>query len=372
MSEFGTVRVALAERGYDIVVGRGILAEAAKYIQPLLARPRVAIVTDANVESLHLPVLLESLNRAGIQSTVTVMPAGEETKSFAHLERLLDQLLDARIERTDTIVALGGGVIGDLTGFAASVLRRGTPVIQIPTTLLAQVDACIGGKTGIDTRQGKNLVGAFHQPRLVLEDISVLDTLPRRELLAGYAEVVKYGLLGDARFFEWLEQNGRKALAGDQAARSYAVLTSARMKAEVVAGDERESGQRALLNLGHTFAHALETELGYDGRLLHGEAVAAGMVLAFELSQKMGLVTAADTARVRHHLAQVGLPAGLPAAAPAGGWNPRRLLDHMGQDKKVKSGALTFILLKGIGRAFVSREVAERDVLGVLESEIAA
>ena len=372
MSTFGTVHVPLGERAYDIVVGRDLLADAAKHIGPLLARPKVAIVTDANVERLHLGTLVGALNKAAIQSTVTVMPAGEETKSFAHLERLLDQLLDARIERSDTIVALGGGVIGDLTGFAASVLRRGTPVIQIPTTLLAQVDASIGGKTGIDTRQGKNMVGAFHQPRLVLQDISVLDTLPRRELLAGYAEVVKYGLLGDARFFDWLEQNGRKCIAGDQAARSYAVLSSARMKVEVVAGDERESGVRALLNLGHTFAHALETELGYDGRLLHGEAVAAGLVLAFELSQRLGLVTATETARVRPHLAQMGLPAGLPAAAPAGGWDPRRLVDHMRHDKKVKAGALTFILVKGIGKAFVSRDVAEPDVLGVLESELAA
>ncbi|MBM3507691.1 MAG: 3-dehydroquinate synthase [Alphaproteobacteria bacterium] len=372
MSVFGSVRLGLGDRAYDVVVGRGLLAEAERHIAPLLARPRVAVVTDSNVERLHLETLTQALARGGIAATAIVLPAGEETKSFAHLEKLLDKLLDARIERTDTILALGGGVVGDITGFAAATLRRGTPVVQVPTTLLAQVDAAIGGKTGIDTRHGKNLIGAFHQPRLVLSDVATLDTLPRRELLAGYAEVVKYGLLGDGRFFEWLEQNGRLVITGDVAARSYAVLTSARMKAEIVQSDERESGARALLNLGHTFAHALETELGYDGRLLHGEAVASGLVLAFELSQRLGLVGAADTARVRRHLAQIGLPAGLPAAAPAKGWDPRVLLDHMRQDKKVKGGTLTFILVKAIGKAFVSREIGESDVLGVLDAELAA
>jgi 3-dehydroquinate synthase len=372
MSVFGSVRLALGERGYDVIVGRGLLAEAEKHIGPLLARPRVAVVTDANVERLHLASLTQALARGGIHATTIVLPAGEETKSFAHLEKLLDKLLDARIERSDTILALGGGVVGDITGFAAATLRRGTPVIQVPTTLLAQVDAAIGGKTGIDTRQGKNLVGAFHQPRLVLSDVGVLDTLPRRELLAGYAEVVKYGLLGDVRFFEWLEQHGQQMVAGDAASRNYAVLTSARMKVEIVQRDERESGPRALLNLGHTFAHALETELGYDGRLLHGEAVAAGLALAFELSHRMKLVKAADARRVRRHLAQVGLPAGLPAAAPAGGWDPKRLLEHMRQDKKVAAGVLTFVLVKDIGQAFVSRDVAEADVLGVLDAELAA
>ncbi len=372
MSVFGTVRVALGERAYDVVVGRGLLAEAEKHIGPLLARPRVAIVTDSNVEGLHLATLTAALARGGISANTIVLPAGEETKNFRQLEALLDRLLDARIERSDTILALGGGVIGDIAGFAAATLRRGTPIIQIPTTLLAQVDAAIGGKTAVDTRHGKNLVGAIHQPRLVLEDIGVLDTLPRREVLSGYAEVVKYGLLGDARFFEWLEANGRHVIIGDPAARNYAVLTSARMKAEVVAGDERESGARALLNLGHTFAHALEAELGYDGRLLHGEAVAAGLVLAFELSQRRGLVTAAETGRVRRHLAQIGLPAGLPLAAPATGWDPRRLLEHMRQDKKVKAGKLGFILVKGLGNAFVSRDVDEADVLGVLDAELAA
>ena len=372
MSVFGSVRLGLGERGYDVVVGRDLLAEADKHVGPLLARPQVAVVTDANVEKLHLATLTAALARGGIRAHTIVLPAGEETKSFAQLEKLLDKLLEACIERSDTILALGGGVIGDITGFAAATLRRGTPVIQVPTTLLAQVDAAIGGKTGIDTRHGKNLVGAFHQPRLVLSDVGVLDTLPRRELLAGYAEVVKYGLLGDARFFSWLEQNGRQVITGDVAARNYAVLTSARMKVEIVQGDERESGARALLNLGHTFAHALETELGYDGRLLHGEAVAAGLVLAFELSQRLGLVKAADSARVRRHLTQIGLPAGLPAAAPASGWDPRRLLEHMRQDKKVKAGALTFILVKAIGNAYVSRDVSEADVLGVLDAELAA
>lgn len=372
MSVFGTVRLPLGERAYDIVVGRDLLADADTHIGPLLARPTVAIVTDSNIAELHLGTLQTALGRSGIQSKTIVLPPSEGTKSFVHLEKLIDQLLDARIERSDTILALGGGVIGDIAGFAAGILRRGAPVIQIPTTLLAQVDASIGGKTGIDTRHGKNQVGIFHQPRLVLADVGVLETLPRRELLAGYAEVVKYGLLGDARFFDWLEQNGRKVIAGDAAARSYAVLTSARMKAEIVAGDERESGRRALLNLGHTFAHALETELGYDGRLLHGEAVAAGIALAFELSERMGLIGAAETARVRRHLAQVGLPAGLPVARPAAGWEPQRLLALMGQDKKVKGGARTFVLVRGIGKAFLSRDVAQADVLAVLAAEPAA
>ena len=373
MSSFASIHVALGDRAYDVVVGGGVLADAARYLKPVLARPAVAIVTDQNVAKLHLPALQAALAQGGIEVAATVvLPPGEATKDFPHLMRVLDELLQARIERSDTVLALGGGVIGDLTGFAASVLRRGVAVAQVPTTLLAQVDAAIGGKTGIDTRQGKNLVGTFHQPTIVLADIAVLGTLPKRELLAGYAEVVKYGLLGDARFFEWLEANGTGVVAGDAALRSYAVLTSARMKAEIVAGDEREAARRALLNLGHTFGHALEAELGYDNRLLHGEAVAAGLVLAFELSVRMGLCPAADAARVRRHLAAVGLPAGLPVATPAGGWNPRRLIEHMRQDKKVVGGALAFVLVRGVGKSFVSREVAEADVIGVLDAALAA
>lgn len=373
MSSVATIHVALGERSYDVVVGSGLVADAGRHLKPVLARPAVAIVTDANVAKLHLPALQAALTRDGIAVAATVvLPPGEATKDVPYLMQVLDELLAARIERTDTVLALGGGVIGDLTGFAASVLRRGVAVAQIPTSLLAQVDASIGGKTGIDTRFGKNLIGTFHQPRIVLADVGVLGTLPQRELLAGYAEVVKYGLLGDARFFDWLETNGASVMQGDAAARTYAVLASARMKAEIVAGDERESGRRALLNLGHTFGHALEAELGYDNRLLHGEAVACGMVMAFDLSVRMGLCPAPDAERVRRHLRAVGLPAGLPGEAPDGGWNPRRLLEHMRQDKKVSGGTLTFILVRGIGKSFVSREVTEADVLSVLGSVLLA
>lgn len=369
MSVFGTVTVPLRDRAYDVVVGTGLIAEAPVHLEGIFARPRTAVVTDERVAALHLPALQGALADAGVEVTVVRVPSGEGAKDFAHLESVLDRMLDARIERTDTICALGGGVVGDLAGFAASILRRGTGVVQIPTTLLAQVDAAIGGKTGINTRQGKNLVGSFHQPRRVLADISTLGTLPPRELLAGYAEVVKYGLLGDAAFFAWLEENGSKAIAGDEAARSYAVLTSARAKAEIVAGDEREEGRRALLNLGHTFGHALETELGYDGRLLHGEGVAIGLVLAFDLSARLGTCPSEDAARVRRHLESVGLPTGLPEGHD---WEPARLLTHMGQDKKVRGGTLTFVLPRGIGRSFLSRDVTEADVLGVLEAQPAA
>lgn len=369
MSVFGTVTVPLGDRAYEVVVGSGLITEAPAHLQDIFARPRTAIVTDARVAELHLPALRAGLEAAGIEAAVVTVAGGEASKEFATLERVLDELLDARIERTDTICALGGGVVGDLCGFAASILRRGTGVVQIPTTLLAQVDAAIGGKTGINTRQGKNLVGAFHQPRRVLADISALATLPPRELLAGYAEVVKYALLGDAALFEWLEANGARLIAGDEAARSYAVFASARAKAEIVAGDEREAGRRALLNLGHTFGHAMEAELGYDGRLLHGEAVAAGMALAFDLGVRIGVCPPEDAARVRRHLRSVGLPAGLPAVAA---WDPAGLLFHMGQDKKVRDGTMTFVVPQRIGQADLRRDVAEADVLGVLTAEAAA
>ena len=375
MSVFGTVAVPLDSRAYDIVVGNALLADAGSYLADVISRPRVAVVTDETVAELHLPALQRALADAGIETTEIVLAPGEQTKSFDGLIGLVDQLLDAHIERTDTIVAFGGGVVGDLTGFAASVLRRGVPVVQIPTTLLAQVDAAIGGKTGINTRQGKNMIGAFHQPSLVLCDVDLLASLPAREFLAGYAEVVKYGLLGDVNFFEWLEGNGAAMIAGDVAARNYAVLTSARAKAEIVAADERESGRRALLNLGHTFAHAIEAELGYDSRLLHGEAVAIGTVMAFELSERLRICPAEDVQRVRQHFEAVGLPTATPTgpgAAPEHGWDPARLLGHMRQDKKVQGGTLTFVLAKGIGRGVVSKDVAEAEVARILEIRLAA
>lgn len=351
------VRVGLGARGYDIVVGPGILKDAGRYVAPLLKQRRTVIVSDETVARLHLDVLIAGLRREGITAETVTVPPGEGSKSFAGLEALIDRLLSLAVERGDVIMALGGGVIGDLTGFAASILRRGVDFIQAPTTLLAQVDSSVGGKTGINTRHGKNLVGAFHQPRLVLADIDALTTLPARELRAGYAEVVKYGLLGDAAFFNWLEAHGQKVLALEPAAVMRAVVASCRMKADIVAEDEREAGRRALLNLGHTFGHALEAELGFSDRLLHGEAVAAGMVLAFELSVRLGLCPASDAARVRQHLQAAALPVKASDIGAALGVDALR--HHMDQDKKVAGGRLTFVLAHGIGRAFLSRDVPE-------------
>jgi 3-dehydroquinate synthase len=293
MSGCERVTVALGERSYDIVIGENLLVDAASYLAAVLSRPAVFIVTDQNVARHHLATLTGGLDRAGIAHTTFTLPPGEATKDFAHLQTLLDDLLDAGTERSDMILALGGGVIGDLTGFAASILRRGADFVQIPTSLLAQVDSSVGGKTGIDTRHGKNLIGAFHQPRLVLADLAVLQTLPRRELLAGYAEVAKYGLIGDAAFFAWLETHGKDVVGGDVAAQRHAVAVSCAAKADVVVRDETETGARALLNLGHTFAHARETEAAYGAELLHGEAVAIGMVLAFARSVRLELCAAA-------------------------------------------------------------------------------
>ena len=364
-----TVPVALGERSYDIVVGPGLIARAAEWLRPVLSRPVTAIVTDEQVAKLHLPALKAALDAGGIQHRVIVVPAGEQTKDFRHLEQVTDGLLDARVERSDPIIALGGGVIGDLTGFAASILRRGAPVVQLPTTLLAQVDSSVGGKTGINTRQGKNLVGTFHQPRLVLADVGVLATLPPREFRAGYAEVVKYGLLGDAPFFAWLETNGQKVMAQDGAALTHAVVTSCRAKAAIVARDERETGDRALLNLGHTFAHAIETAAGY-GTVLHGEAVSVGMVCAFDLSARLGLCPAEDVARVIRHLRATGLPVGWRDLGNR--WDPAELARHMAQDKKARGGTITFVLTRGIGKAFLSRDVTAADVEAVLARDLAA
>ncbi len=368
MTGFETVPVALGERAYDIRVGQGLIGAAGRHLQDLLGHRPAVVVTDETVAALHLPAFAAGLSQAGIPLHPIILPPGEATKSFADLERLIDALLAARVERGDAIVALGGGVIGDLTGFAAAILRRGADFVQVPTTLLAQVDSSVGGKTGINTGHGKNLVGAFHQPRRVLADVGVLDSLPRRELLAGYAEVVKYGLLGDAAFFAWLEGHGRALLDGDMTLRRQAVVACCRAKAAIVGRDERENGERALLNLGHTFGHALEAELGYSGLLLHGEAVAIGMVLAFELSARLGFCPIADVGRVRRHLALVGLPAGLDQGLIQ--CDAECLYNHMRQDKKVMDGRLAFVLVRGIGQAFVSREVMARDVLAVLEEEL--
>lgn len=362
------VNVPLGERAYDIRVEAGVLTRCAGALEGILQRPFLPIVTDEKVAALHLEPLQAGLRAAGIDSSAIILPAGEGTKSFVFLEQVLDELIAAKVERRDVILALGGGVIGDLTGFAAGLLRRGVPFVQAPTTLLAQVDSSVGGKTAINSKRGKNLIGLFNQPRRVLADIAALDTLPRREFLAGYAEVAKYGLLGDANFFSWLEQNAEKLINGDRAARVQAVVHSCRMKAAIVARDEREDGDRALLNLGHTFGHALEAETGYSSRLLHGESVAIGCVLAFALSARLGLCPPDDVARVRRHFAAVGLPVS-PAAYAT---DAKRLLDHMRQDKKVVGGTLTFILTRGIGQAFVTREVSEKDVLAGLDAALAA
>ncbi len=365
-----TVRVDLGTRGYDIVVGAGVLARAAEHLEPVLDSGRVAVVTDRTVAALHLATLSAALDGAGIGHDVVVLPTGETAKSFRELEKLVEALLATEIGRDGTIVALGGGVVGDMAGFAASVLRRGIGYVQAPTTLLAQVDSSVGGKTGINTRHGKNLVGAFHQPLLVLADTGTVDTLPERQFHSGYAEMAKYGLIADADFFSWLEAHGG-ALRGDEEARRLAVVKSCTIKAAIVAEDERETGRRALLNLGHTFGHALETEAGYSDDLLHGEAVAIGMVLAFELSARMGLCPAEDAERVRAHLRQVGLPTAPGDRQPAGVvWKPDALVERMRQDKKVRQGKVKFVLTRGIGDAFVAEDVDLAQVRALLDDTL--
>ena len=372
-SDTARVTVALGTRAYDIHVGRGLLARAGELCAPVLKQRRVFIVTDSTVAPLYLGPFTTSLAAAGIRADHATVPAGEASKNFAHLEQVLDAMLEAKCERGTTIVALGGGVVGDLAGFAAAILLRGVDFIQVPTTLLSQVDSSVGGKTGINTKAGKNLVGAFHQPRLVLADTDVLASLPRRELLAGYAEVAKYGLLGDAPFWKWLEANGSAALAGGDKAHTLlrqCIVTSCEAKARIVAADEKESGERALLNLGHTFGHALEAEMGYAGVLLHGEAVAIGMVLAFEISQRLGLCAAADVARIHHHFTAVGLPVSPPKQGPRGAITPAMLMAHMTQDKKMKDGTLTFVLARGIGKAFLTTDVPAAALEATLQAAL--
>ena len=366
-----TVRVPLGERAYDVRIGPGLLARAGAEIGPYLARPRVAILTDATVAGLHLEALTEALDAEGIEAVSLALPAGEATKSWRHLTECVEWLLAERIERRDVVIALGGGVIGDLAGFAAAILRRGVRFVQIPSSLLAQVDSSVGGKTAINSAHGKNLIGAFHQPSLVLADTELLDTLSSREFLAGYGEVVKYGLLGDASFFAWLEGKGQALAEGDGDARVKVVRRSVEMKAEIVARDETEAGDRALLNLGHTFCHALEAATGYSDRLLHGEGVAIGCALAFELSSRLGLCSQEEPSRVRAHLSGMGMKTDL-ADIPGDLPDAEGLLDLMGQDKKVIDGRLRFILARGIGKAFVAEDVDRDVVLGVLRDALAA
>jgi 3-dehydroquinate synthase len=362
------VQVALGERAYDIVIGRGLLASLGTRIKALRRGARVAIVTDETVADHHLAATEAALKAAGIASVLIVVPQGEGSKSWEKFKDVCEALLSSHIERNDLVVALGGGVIGDLAGFAAACVRRGLDFVQVPTTLLAQVDSSVGGKTGINSLRGKNLIGAFHQPVMVIADTALLDSLPKRQFRAGYAEVAKYGLLGDEAFFAWLEANWQEVFAGGPA-REHAIAVCCRAKAAIVARDERESGERALLNLGHTFGHALEAGCGFSDRLLHGEAVALGMALAFEFSARKGLVGAAEAARARAHLAAVGLPTHVKDV-PGGLPGVDRLMDLIAQDKKVRRGKLTFILVRGIGRAFVENDVDAAEVRAFLADQL--
>jgi 3-dehydroquinate synthase len=367
------VQVALGSRAYEIVIGRGLLASLGKGIKALRPGARTVIVTDETVAKHHLAATEAALAEAGIASARIVVPPGEGSKNYATFESVCEAIIAARIERGDLAVALGGGVIGDLAGFAASCVRRGLDFVQVPTTLLAQVDSSVGGKTGINSRQGKNLIGAFHQPILVIADTALLDTLPKRDFRAGYAEVAKYGLLGDAAFFSWLEDNWQDIFAGGQSsgsfAREHAIAVCCRGKAGIVARDERENGERALLNLGHTFGHALEAGCGFSDRLLHGEGVALGVALAFKFSARKGLISAEEAARASAHLAAVGLPTH-PRQVPGGVPGVDALMDLIAQDKKVKRGSLTFILVRGIGQAFIENNVDPAEVRAFLEEQL--
>ena len=350
------IPVGVAPNPYEVIIGHGLIASAASRIKPFLKRPKVAVVMDETVSAVLGERLLAALAQGGVASQVIVIAPGEASKSFAGLSDLADHMLALELERTDVLIAFGGGVVGDLAGFAAAIYKRGIDFIQIPTTLLAQVDSSVGGKTAIDTPRGKNLIGAFHQPRLVLADLDVLASLPHREMVCGYAEVIKYSLLGDRDFFDWLEANGDKVLNRDGAALTHAVRRCVEMKAQVVGADERESADRALLNLGHTFGHAVEAQTGFGEGLKHGEAVGLGCALAFRFSAKLGHCSGEDAERAARAIAAAGLPTRLAEIA-AGPFRADALIGHMAQDKKAAHGALTFVLARGIGEAFVAKGV---------------
>ena len=363
------ISVALAGRAYDVRIQRGLLDNLAQECGTLLRKKRVPIVTDDNVAAHWRDRVTLALTKAGFEPVWHVVSPGEGAKSWSGLEALTNWLLAQGVERGDHVIALGGGVVGDLTGFACAVLKRGCGFIQIPTTLLAQVDSSVGGKTAINAGAGKNLIGAFHQPALVLADLDVIDTLPTREMRAGYAEVIKYGILGDANFFAWLEQNGRAVVARDDAALEHAVATSVATKARIVAEDERETtGARALLNLGHTFGHSLEAETGFSDQLLHGEAVALGMVLAARYSARRGELSASDVQRVADAIAAAGLPSDVRQLNLS--CNGQKLADHMLHDKKMDAGTLPFILLRGIGEAYLAHDVELSDIAAFLDEQI--
>ncbi len=364
------IPVDIASSPYDVRVGTGLLADLVGQCRGLLRKRRVPIVTDERVYKAWGAVLEGSLHEGGHEAVWRILPPGESSKSWEQLAATIDWMLAEEVERGDHVLALGGGVVGDLTGFAAAIVKRGCKFIQLPTSLLAQVDSSVGGKTAINTPAGKNLVGAFHQPSLVLADLAVLDTLPRRELLAGYAEVVKYGLLGDADFFAWCDANGTAMIEGDPALREYAVAHSVAAKARIVKEDERETkGLRALLNLGHTFGHALEAQTGFSDRMLHGEAVALGMVLAARYSARRGLMPLASAERVARHFEAMGMPAEI--AGLGLNCDGNALVQHMLHDKKMDAGTLPFVLMRGIGEAFLARDVELADVAAFLDAQLA-
>ena len=364
-----TVNVALGARSYDVLIGHGLLGNAGGLIARQFGKVKCGIVTDENVARHHLAALEGSLKAEGLHAGSIILKPGEATKSFRELAPLCEQLLELGLERGDLVVPFGGGVVGDLAGFAAGILRRGVRFVQIPTSLLAQVDSSVGGKTGLNTPQGKNLIGVFHQPNLVIADTDVLTTLPAREMRAGYAEVAKYGLLGDAAFFGWLEKNWQGVFGNSGLALTHAIETSVKAKAAIVAHDETETGDRALLNLGHTFGHALEAWTGYSGRLLHGEGVSIGMCLAYRFSEELGFLPKGQAQRAAAHLKAVGLPTRI-VDIPGGKADAGEILRLMGQDKKVRQGKLTFILVKGIGEAFIACDVPNEAVTSFLAKEI--
>ena len=370
VNEHNKLRINLKENSYDIIIEHGLLASLGTLISNKFVKPKTFIVTDNNISVHWLKQTIESLSAQGISPKVLEVPVGESTKSFINLEKIIDQLLESKVDRDSLLIALGGGVIGDLAGFAGAVTLRGIKVIQVPTTLLSQVDSSVGGKTGINVRQGKNLVGSFYQPSLVAIDTQVLKTLPPRQLFAGYAEVVKYGLIKDCSFFDWLELNGKKVLEGDKLAQQFAIFTSCRIKAEIVEADEKEQDLRAILNFGHTFGHALEAEAGYDGNLLHGEAVSIGMVMAIELSKNLGYLSGQDAGRAIQYIRNIGLPTNIKSIKGSTSWNPDGLMQHMQHDKKVSNGQLRFVLLKSIGEAYLTADVEKKEVYSIIEKSL--
>ena len=370
MSEHNKLRINLKENSYDIIIEHGLLSELGALISKKFGKPKTFIVTDSNIAVHWLKQTIESLSAQGMSPKVLEVPVGESTKSFINLEKIIDQLLESKVDRDSVLIALGGGVIGDLAGFAGAVTLRGIKVIQVPTTLLSQVDSSVGGKTGVNVRQGKNLVGSFHQPSLVAIDTQVLQTLPSRQLFAGYAEVLKYGLIKDRSFFDWLELNGKKVLEGDKLAQQFAIFTSCRIKAEIVEADEKEKNLRAILNFGHTFGHALEAEAGYDGNLLHGEAVSIGMVLAIELSKSLGYLSGQDAGRAVEYIRNIGLPTNINSIEGSTSWHPDGIIQHMQHDKKVSNGQLRFVLIKSIGEAYLTADVERNDIYRVIEKSL--